>query len=299
MEEPVRVRPLPRRPARGPDALKVPTSLEWWRRVPGGTDWLDRLPSIVAECVEEWSVCIGEPYDAHVSYVARVERDDGTGAVLKVNFPDAETEHEADALAFWPGDASVHLLESSPERRALLVERCDPGTQLWVRADEEALEVARELLPKLWRAGEPGPSFRRIADEAPMWAETLAARTLERELLEAALVALAELPHTQGELVLCNEDFHGGNVLLSERGWLAIDPKPIVAEREFGVVSLVRDRRPVDSATLERRLDALVDLGLDRDRMRRWSLVHALWWGADDRTGEWDAQMVEAARLLL
>jgi streptomycin 6-kinase len=257
------------------------------------------LPRIVAECAEEWSLGVGEPYDSHVSYVARAELDDGTPAVLKVNFPEAETEHEADALAFWPDDASVRLLASSRERGALLVERCEPGTQLWERSDEEALEVARELLPKLWRAGDPGPPFRRIADEAPTWAEQLAGRQLEGELLGAALDALAELPNTQGTLVLCNEDFHGGNVLLSERGWLAVDPKPIVAEREFSVVSLVRDRRPIDAMTLARRLDALAELGLDRERVRRWSLVHALWWGDDDTTGEWHPQMLEAARLLL
>ena len=234
-----------------------------------------------------------------MSFVARAERDDGTHAVLKLNVPEVETEHEADALAFWPDAASVQLLESSRERSALLVEHCDPGTQLWERSDDEALDVACELLPKLWRAGDPGPPFRRIADEAATWAKLLSARTFERPLLDAALGALAELPHTQGELVLCNEDFHGGNVLRSERGWLAIDPKPIVAEREFGVVSFVRDRRPVDAATIARRLDALAELGLDRDRMRRWSLVHALWWGVDDTTGERHPDLIEAARLLL
>ena len=274
-------------------------SLEWWHRVPGGSDWLERLPGIVADSAEEWSLRLGEPYKAHISYVARAERDDGTPAVLKVNFPEAETEHEAEALAFWPDDASVRLLASSPERSALLVERCEPGNQLWERSDEDALEVVCELLPKLWRAGDPGPPFRRIEDEAPTWAERLVARPLEGELLDAALDALAELPQTQDELVLCNQDLHGGNVLLSERGWLAMDPKPIVAEREFGVVSLVRDRRPVDAAALARRLDTLAELGLDRDRMRRWSLLHALWWGPDDTTGKWQPEMLQAARLLL
>jgi streptomycin 6-kinase len=257
------------------------------------------LPSLVTECAEEWSLRLREPYDTHVSYVARAELEDGTPAVLKVTFPEAETEHEADALGFWPDDASVQLFASSRERSALLIERCEPGTQLWERPEEEALAVVGQLLPKLWRPGDPGPPFRRVADEAASWGQRLAERPLERDLLDAALDALAELPRTQGELVLCNEDFHGGNVLLSERGWLAIDPKPIVAEREFGVVSLVRDRRPVDARTLTRRLDTLAELGLDRERMRGWSLVHALWWGADDTTGELHEDMVEAARLLL
>jgi streptomycin 6-kinase len=297
--EPVGVRSLSRRSARGSSPLNIPASLEWWRRVPGGAEWLDRLPRLVSECAEEWSLRVGEPYDSHVSFVARAERDDGTPAVLKLNVPEVETEHEADALSVWPDDASVQLLEWSRERSALLVERCDPGTQLWERPEDEALGVACELFPKLWRAGDPGPPFRRIADEATTWAQGLSARPLERTLLDAALAALEDLPRTQGELVLCNEDFHGGNVLRSRRGWLAIDPKPIVAEREFGVVSLIRDRRPVDSATIIRRLDTLAELGLDRDRMRRWSLVHALWWSADDATGELHPDLVEAARLLL
>jgi streptomycin 6-kinase len=257
------------------------------------------LPSLVTECAEEWLLRLREPYDTHVSYVARAELEDGTLAVLKITFPEAETEHEADALAFWPDDASVQLFASSRERSALLVERCEPGRQLWERPDEEALAVAGQLLTKLWRPGDPGPPFRRIADEAATWGKRLVTRLPEGDLLDAALAALGELPRTQGELVLCNEDFHGGNVLLSERGWLAIDPKPIVAEREFGVVSLVRDRRPVDAQTLTRRLDSLVELGLDRERMRRWSLVHALWWGTDDTTGEMHEDMIEAARLLL
>ena len=219
--------------------------------------------------------------------------------MLKVNFPDAETEHEADALAFWPNDASVALLDSSAERRALLVERCEPGTQLWELTDGQALEVAGDVLSKLWRAGDPGTPFRRLADEAPVWVAELAKSPFPPDLRGAALDALHELPQTQGEPVLCNEDFHGGNVILSGRGWLAIDVKPLVAEREFSVVSLVRDRRPVDAAAIARRLDALAQLGLDRERMRRWSLVHALWWGSDDVTGEPHSKMVEAARLLL
>jgi streptomycin 6-kinase len=241
---------------------------------------VERLPHLVAECAERWELSLGDPYPSYVGLVLRAERTDGTPAVLKVNYVEPESEHEADALAFWPDDVCVRLLEHDRDRGALLLERCVPGTTLWQLPEDDALTIAADVLDRLWSAGDPGPPFRRLADEAPAWAEKLAERPFERALLEEALAALRELPSTQGQLVLCSEDFHGGNVLLSERGWLAIDPKPIVAERELGVVSLVRDRRPVDAPTVRRRLDALADrLGLDRDRMRRWSLAHALWWG--------------------
>jgi streptomycin 6-kinase len=240
---------------------------------------------------------VGDPYPSYAGLVLRAERADGTPAVLKVNYVEPESEHEADALAFWPDDVSVRLLERDHDRGALLLERSVPGTTLWQLPEDDALTIAAHVLDRLWSAGDPGPPFRRLADEAPSWAEKLAHRPFERALLDEALAALRELPATQGEPVLCSEDFHGGNVLLSERGWLAIDPKPIVAEREFGVVSLVRDRRPVEAPIVRRRLDFLTaELGLDRDRMRRWSLAHALWWGFQG--DELHAEHVAVARAL-
>lgn len=278
MVEPVGLRPLPRRPARDP--LRLPPTLEWWAAQPEGAEWVARLPELVAECAARWRLTLGEPYESYVGLVLRAERADGTPAVLKLSFVEPESEHEGDALAFWPDDAVARVLEHDRDRGALLLERCVPGTQLWKLPEDDAMPIAAGVLERLWSAGDPGPPFRRLADEAPAWSERLAQRPLEPTLLEEALAALRELPSTQREPVLCSEDFHGGNVLLDARGWLAIDPKPIVAEREFGVVSLVRDRRPVPAGVVSGRLDFLAAvLGLDRERMRRWSLAHALWWG--------------------
>jgi len=232
-----------------------------------------------------------------IALVLRAERRDGTRAVLKLNLVEPENEHEAKALEYWPDDASIRVLEHDDDLGALLVERCEPGTTLWEVPEEDALVHAARVLARLVDAGDPGPPFRRLADEAPRWTETLATRPFEPALLDEALAALRELPASQRGPVLVSEDFHGGNVLRSERGWLAIDPKPIVAEPEFGVVSLVRDRRPLDGPTVARRLDFLsAELGLDRERMRRWSLAHALWWAFEgDRVLQ---EHVDAARLL-
>ena len=217
--------------------------------------------------------------------------------MLKVNLVNEENEHEARALEFWPDDAAIRVLEHDDAAGALLLERADPGTTLWELPEDDALPVAAHVLGCLFDAGDPGPPFRRLEDEAPRWIETLATRPFEPALLDEALAALRELPASQRKPALVSEDFHGANVLLADRGWLAIDPKPIVAEPEFGVVSLVRDRRPVDAPTVTRRLDFLsAELGLDRERMRRWSLTHALWWGFEgDRVLQ---EHVEAARLL-
>jgi streptomycin 6-kinase len=211
-------------------------------------------------------------------------------AVLKVNFPDEETEHDAHALDRWNGVGAARLLDRDDELRALLVDRLRPGTQLWALPDDEATELAAGVLEQLWvPADEP---FRRLEDVAAQWAEELPATSMDHRLVDGAVSFLREAGPTQRESVLMHQDFHGGNVLLSDRGWLAIDAKPLVGEREFDVASLIRDRRPTTKAAMERRLDYLVDrLALDRERTRGWAIAHALAWNGD-------SEMVECARLL-
>jgi streptomycin 6-kinase len=275
-----------------------------WHDEPGGAEWLARLPRLVRELTELWELEPGEPYDAHISLVLPALRSDGTAAVLKLNFPDPESEHEAEALALWDGAAAVRLLEHDRERNGLLVERCVPGDQLWSVADEEeANRIAASVLRRLWERKPDGPAYRTLADEAERWAEELparwqaAGRPYEGRLVDKTIAWIRELAPSQPELVLAHQDFHGGNVLRAEREpWLAIDPKPLLAEPAFDTASLLRDRRdelaldPHPERRLRRRLDQLSsELGLDRERMRGWAVVHALAWNGNE-------QMIACAR---
>jgi streptomycin 6-kinase len=238
------------------------------------------------------------------------ERADGTRAVLKLNFPEEETAQEADALVFWDGEGAVRLLEHDRERDALLMERCEPGTQLWEVEDDEATEIAAGVLGRLWRPAPAGHPFRPLADEARRWAAQLPdewealGRPFERALLDAVVAFVEAAAGDQGEQVVLHQDFHGGNVLRSGDDWVAIDPKPLVGEREFDAASLLRDRRWLFARAgfegrIRRRLDVLEsELGLDRDRLRGWGITHALAWGISAVAGKVHADHVECARVL-
>jgi streptomycin 6-kinase len=214
---------------------------------------------------------------------------DGTDAVLKIQKPHRESEHEAAALELWDGDGAIRLLDQDPREHALLLERCVPGTPLWESGQDAALDVFVELLPRLWKpAGEP---FRPLADEAEWWAEYLPRQDwgTDRDLLDAALEALSELPGTQGEQVLLNQDLHGDNVLAAEREpWLMIDPKPLVGEREFAVAPIVRSFELGHSKRdVLHRFDRLTsELGLDRERARGWTIAQTVAWTSDSDYGK-------------
>lgn len=293
--------------------MQIPEGLRWWRDEPGGDEWLERLPRLAAECAGRWGLRLGDPFEpASVSLVVPATSTDGTEAVLKLNFPESESEHEAHALAHWDGRGAVRLLAHDPERRALLIERCRPGAQLWQVDDEdEANLAAASVLRTLRRPPDDGTPYRTLAGEAGRWAAELPGRwkllgrPFERSLLDRALRAIAELAPSQPELVVVHQDLHGGNVLSAGReAWLAIDPKPLLGEPAFDLASLLCDRRPsllADPAPqrrVRRRLDVLVgELELDRERVRGWAVVHALVWGLDEDRGPNEA-MVAAARWL-
>ncbi|HEU0336608.1 MAG TPA: aminoglycoside phosphotransferase family protein [Gaiellaceae bacterium] len=290
--------------------MRVPAGLDWWRGEPGGAAWLGALPSLVSACAERWELTLADPFEpARISLVVPATLRSGERAVLKLNFPEPESEREPDALTHWQGNGAVRLLARDDERRALLLERCGPGTQLWATGDEDAANlIAAGVLRLLRRQPSDPHPYRLLAVEAERWAEELPrrwralGRPFERALLDEAVSACRELGPGPTAASVLHQDLHGGNVLRADDGWLAIDPKPLVGDPAFDAASLLRDRRwlltqPGARSRVRRRLDLLTaELELDRERARRWGIAHALAWGVDEPGA--DEAMVESARLL-
>jgi streptomycin 6-kinase len=268
-------------------------------------DWLERVPDLVAECAGVWALRLAEAYPPGAAgYAQRVELADGTPAVLKLIYADRESTHEAAALRLLDGDGAVRLLGYDPDRWAMLLERCDPGTPLSEAGGEAALDVLIDLLPRLWKPADE--LFTTLADEAAWWVEYLPSewerlgRRFERRLLDATLEYLRQLAPTQGEQVLVQQDLHGDNVLAARREpWLMIDPKPLVGEREFAVAPIVRSVELGHGRRhLLHRLDRLTsDLGLDRERALGWTIGQTIAWARGD--GGYIDTHLETARWLL
>ena len=237
---------------------------------------LSAARAIALEAAREWSLELGAPFTlSNVAYVAPAG-----GAVLKVAWQgDDESLHEGDALELWGGDGAVRLLRRSG--RALLEERAVPGDDLSLVSDEEATRIAIDVASQLWR--HVGSPFRPVVPEVLGWLTN--AERDGSELVDLARELLAQLE--VGADWLVHGDFHHHNVLRHGDRFVAIDPKPYLADREYDVPTFLWNplgNRLEDRQQTERRIAAFVAAGLDDFRIRAWTVIR----GAYLRPGDAD-----------
>jgi streptomycin 6-kinase len=283
--------------------VHLPHGLKWLQRHETGKAWLAALPRLLSDLVREWDLELAAPFEnANVSYVAPAIRG-SERMVLKVQWPHEECAYEAAALRTWDGDGAVRLLAQDEQRHALLLEQCRPGMALADAKSVDPIEVLIDLLPRLWKPA--GPPFKSLSVEAKEWSATLhadweaAGKPCERGLVGAAVEIVGRLADSPRESVLVHQDLHGDNVIAAERQpWLAIDPKPLLAEREFSLAPIIRSFEFGHSrAEVVKRLDRLsAGLGLDRDRVRDWAIAQTMAWSFSSRFAN---KHYETARWLL
>ena len=284
-----------------------------------GATWLGDLPPLIADLSDRWQITPGEPFELSFNYVARARRRDGTEAVLKIAPPweDGELDREIHALDLYGGTGACRLLESDLANNAMLLERLRPGEMLTGIAaddDDSATRIGADVMRRLWRpaADLPNPGlFKPLAE----WFQR--AFPLHRAayggpgpfppaVLESAETIVSELLASSPGDVLLHGDFHHYNVLSSERGWLAIDPKGILGDPgyEVGPFILNPDMGTTvrTRALLDRRLDVFADaLGYDRQRLHNWAIAHSLLsacWSAENNGTGWQTAIAAAENLI-
>jgi streptomycin 6-kinase len=244
--------------------IAIPGAFAARLRTPEQQRWLAALPELVKRYMRRWSLRLdGAPMHGYCGLVVPVRAVTDAAAVLKVTWPHEEAQDEAVALATWQGAGAVDIFDYDVEDFVLLLERLDADRDLSTEPIDEAVTIAGELLRRL---AVPAPTLHRsLSEQAERWRAELPA--------EAARLGGVVPAHTVDRAVgLCedlrpgtlmiNEDLHYLNVLRGTREpWLAIDPKVLAGDPEFGVIPLLRNRfHELDGpASVRRRLAAIVD----------------------------------------
>jgi streptomycin 6-kinase len=253
-------------------------------RGPDWAGWVEQLPALVRGLYDEWELRPdGWMMHGYCALVVPVVTG-GKRAMLKVSFPDVESEHEHLALSHWGGRGAVPLLRADPHRRAMLLEALR-DVSLGEAWDVEACTVVGELYGTLHI-----PAFNQlrlltdvVGREMERGAALPRSAAVPRRLVEQAVSLVHDFgtdPASTGTLI--HTDLHYENVLLSEAGeWLAIDPKPLSGDPHFEVAPMLWNRFEELAGDVRggvrRRFHTLIDAsGLDEDRARDWVIVRML-----------------------
>jgi len=249
--------------------------------------------------------------------------------VLKMGVPNREMRSEMAALRLFNGEGACRLLDYDEEKYWMLLERLNPGVMLsTLEDDEQATHIAVQVMKRIWRPLEhvtlseakslrddgrdPSLSLRVTYDKfirLSDWFEGLkklramfdgSTGPLNEKLVDRVENSVKDFFVENHMPVLMHGDFHHFNVLSSGRGWLVIDPKGVLGPAGYEVGPLMMnpwgDLLNGSNYRLltEKRIDILREhLGFERERIRGWSLAHAVlsaWWGIEDKTG-WEYAM--------
>ncbi|MGQ0433124.1 MAG: aminoglycoside phosphotransferase family protein [Microthrixaceae bacterium] len=247
-----------------------------------GRDWLERLPTLVADVASAWELEVGAPFEpgGNVGWVAPVRRADGSHAALKVECPGHANPWAAKGLRHWNGRGAVRLLDSDDARQTTLLELCVPGTD----GDEldvgTASEAVAAMLSELHAVEPPGGHEFEFTTVLEHICETMwdcfdrFDAPMDRGVVAHADDLYTSLSTSSTDTVLLHGDLGPSNVVLSERGWLAIDPYPEVGDRSLDVGHSLsrcdlRDARGLVAMFAER-------LDLDARRIAGWAFANCV-----------------------
>ena len=268
-----------------------------------GKLWIERLPEIIGEIEENWSLKVGNPFqNLSYHYVAPCVLIDGSEAVLKIGFPgDSRTIFsEIKILKFLNGNGAVRLLRFDEKRFCFLLEKLVPGENLktiFPNEPAKAVETAIFVMRKFWRKPPENHDFPSLEK----WFDGL--KEAEKinfapDSVKKARRFFEKLTINSKQQMLLHGDFHHENILSAGREpFLAIDPKGIVGGIGYDVsIFLINHANWLKTEpNLREKLDSAIlqfaeAFELEPLNLRKWVFAHSVlsaWWTFEENCENW------------
>ena len=267
-----------------------------------GKKWLQDISQIIKHYEQQWKIASLPPFQLTYNYVAPAKTKDGKNVVLKISFPkNHEFPLEVEALSFFNGVGAIKILQEDIKNGVILLEKAEPGIRVRdITPEEKQISLVSEVLKKLHKpiSDDIASLFPTISD----WGKAFDRHKVKfsanpgpvpKWMFDKAEEIFKEFPKDKKEPVLLHGDLHSDNILSSRRGWLIIDPKGVVGEREFELGAFLRnpyydypkgsDYKKVET---DRILQFSEELGFDKKRILNWTfacaVISLLWFLEDE-----------------
>ena len=246
------------------------------------------VETALSRALIRWSLTKSTPIaETPRSWIFRVEQNGRNFAALKILKPlVAEEEGRGARLLQWyEGEGAAAVFDIHGD--TIFMEWLDGGTlgdPVRAGHDDEGTIAVATLVSQLHRQRPDAPQglqplrdrFQALFDsDVRFWPQT--ARDLYARSSGIAL-RLFDRPSAQVPL---HGDLHHDNILSSDRGWLAIDPKGILGDPAYETANVfLNPQRATNIAADPRRIAARADilsgrLGYPRKRLLGWAAAHA------------------------
>lgn len=167
-----------------------------------------------------------------------------------------------------------------------------------VQDDSVATKIAVNLLINFWKPEPCNHQFPSVADLAKGLQHLRKKYNGETGPIPASYVVKAELffselLSTNKKRLLLHGDFHHYNIIqIGDHEWKMIDPKGVIGEPEYKVVTYLKNELLNKSDPLRllnlRIKQFVAELQLDEERVLKWGYCQSIlsaWWCVEDRVG--------------
>lgn len=243
----------------------------------------------------DWHLLLtGEKQETHSSHLY-FARQNKNSVVLKIFKEHSDEKQSANILMQYNGNGAVKVLKSSDQ--TVLLERITPGRTLAElvlnKRDDTATEIFCQVATKLHSAEIDASNFSPISSLLDTFNRYLKSddATLSKKLVSHAESVFQELVDSQTSQVLLHGDLHHDNILQDDtNGWVAIDPKGYVGEREAEVSCFLKNPRDnryyANADIINSRIEIISNtLNLDPGRILLWTYsmyVMSMIWSIED-----------------
>lgn len=266
-----------------------------------GQQWLNSIPTTIQQYEKKWNLKAQSPFHLTYNYVAPAIRSSGEHVVLKIGFPkDKEFATEANALEIFQADAAIKLLEFDADNAVMLLEKAEPGTAVHTLPnDSKQLSIVASVIKKLHKPIQSTTRFPTLSNWAQAFTRYKKAFPKHISPIPSALFDTAEQIFTEylqdaTEFVLLHGDLHNDNILLSQRGWVAIDPKGVVGQPEYEAGTFLRNpyhdlagHTNIKAFETRRIIQLSEKLGFDKKRVKNWAfaqtILSMIWFLEDEK----------------